>query len=55
MQCYILSLIRESICCLISEEGCLDSSVTPIEAAVEAVLSLVSTAKSVRDGESVLR
>lgn len=28
------------------------SSVTPIEAAVEAVLSLVSTAKSVRDGES---
>ena len=48
VQCYVLSLIREIICCLIPEWGCSDLAVTGVEAAV----SLVATAKFDRDHES---
>lgn len=47
-QCYILSLIRENICCLIPQLGHSDLAITGVEAAV----SLVATAKFDRDHES---
>lgn len=47
-RCYILSFIRENICCLILEYGCSDLAVTGAQAAV----SLVATAKFDRDRES---
>lgn len=48
VQCYILSLKRDNICCLIPEQRCSDLAVTGLEAA----LSLVATDKFDRDCES---